>query len=197
MDSEPEKAPDRTVTIDQVVAGNIRRWRRAGGLTQEEVGRRLGWSAANVSAAERSADPSRDARRFDAQALTELCLALGVPLIALFLPPEDDGEGAAYVFTGPEGERDMGDLMELVIMPDSDSNSPAMDDYRHRLRTAANRYLAPEWQAEVGTWLRAIEPAEVRAERAEQLRAERDALVRGARQLDSIANAIDPKADPQ
>lgn len=197
MDSEPEKAADRTVTIDQVVADNIRRWRRAGGLTQEELGRKLGWSAANVSAAERSADPARDPRRFDAQVLTELSLALGVPLIALFLPPEDDGDGAAYIFTGPDGEYDMGDLMELVAMPDSDSSEPVMDDYRHRLRAAANRYLDPEWEAEVGTWLRAVETAELRAERAAQLRAERDALIRGAGQLDRIADAIDPKADPR
>lgn len=197
MDSEPDKAPARSVTADQIVAGNIRHWRRAAGMTQEELGRRLGWSAANVSAAERSADPARDPRRFDAQALTGLCLALGVPLLALFLPPQDDGDAASYVLTGPEGEYGMSDFMELVVMTDSDSREPAMDDYRHRFRDAAHRYLDPEWYAEVASWLRDLEAPGLRAERAERLRAERDAMIRGARELGSIADAIDPKADPR
>jgi len=197
MDSEPEKAPARTVTIDQVVAGNIRHWRRAAGMTQEELGRRLGWSAQNVSATERSADPARDPRRFDAQTLTGLSVALGIPLIALFLPPLDDGDAASYVFAGPDGEYDMGDFMELVVMTDSSSDSPAMNDYRHRFRSAASRYLDPAWYAEVASWLRDIETADLRAERAERLRAERDAMLRGARELDSIADAIDPRADPR
>jgi len=197
MDSEPEKAPERHVTIDQLVAGNIRHWRRAAGMTQEELGRRLGWSSANVSAAERSADPARDPRRFDAQALTELSLALDVPLSALLLPPEDDGEAVTYVFTGPEGEYDMGDFMELVVMTDSSADTPAMADYRHRFRAAAHRYLDPAWVAEVASWLRGIETAELRAERAERLRAERDGLIRSARELGSIADAIDPQADPR
>jgi transcriptional regulator with XRE-family HTH domain len=197
MESEPGKAPERHVVIDQLVAANIRHWRRIAGMTQAELGRRLGWTAANVSAAERSADPARDPRRFDAQVLTEFSLALEVPLIALFLPPEDDGEAAAYVFTGPEGEYDMGNFMEFVVMTDSGADSPAMDGYRHRLRAAAHRYLDPTWQAEVASWLRDVEGAEVRAGRAERLRAERDAMLRAAAELDGIASAIDPQADPR
>src|ERR1700690_800863 len=99
MDSRPGGPPAEQVTVDQLVALNIRHWRNAAGLTQADLGGRLGWSAANVSAAERSADPARDPRRFDAQTLTEIALALGVPLAALFLPPGDDGERACYLFT--------------------------------------------------------------------------------------------------
>jgi transcriptional regulator with XRE-family HTH domain len=197
MDSEPGKVPTRSVTVDQIVAGNIRHWRRAAGMTQEELGRRLGWSDKNVSAAERSADPARDPRRFDAQTLTNLSLALSVPLIALFLPPEDDGEAATYVFSAPDGEHGMDDFMALVVMTDSNDDAPAMEEYRHRFRDAAYRYLNPAWHAEVASWLRHIETPEMRAERAERLRAERDSMIRTARELGSIADAIDPQADPR
>ena len=195
MDSKPGEAPVEHVTIDQVVALNVRHWRRAAGMTQEELGRLIGWSAANVSSAERSADPSRDPRRFDAQTLVHLSLALSVPLIALIFPPEDDGERASYVFTAPDGEHDMRDLMGLVVMTDSDDDAPVMDAYRQRFRAAAGRYLDPEWQAEVGAWLRQIEGAELRAERAARLRADRDALLRSAAELESLAGAIDPEGD--
>ena len=104
----------RHVTIDQIVAMNMRYWRRAAGMTQEDLGFRLGWSAANVSAAERSAEEGRDRRRFDADTLTALSLVIGVPLHAFFFPPGDDGDGKRYVFTPPpeydEGEFGMRDL---------------------------------------------------------------------------------------
>jgi len=188
----PEDTPGRHVTIDQLVAANMRHWRIAAGMTQEELGQSLGWSAANVSAAERSADSSRDPRRFNAQTLTDLSLALSVPLIALFLPPEDDGTAARYTFTGAGTEHDMGDLTGLVVMTDSDDDAPVMQQYRRRLMAAAGRYLDERWQDEVARWLRTIEPAELRAERAGRLRAGRDGLLRAAAELDSIAGIIDP-----
>jgi transcriptional regulator with XRE-family HTH domain len=199
MESEAGNIPVERVTVDQVVARNIRHWRRAAGLTQDELGQKLGWSAPNVSAAETSANPARDARRFDAQTLTHLSLALGVPLVALLLPPPDDGERAEYVFTGPDREYDMGDLMALVVMTDSDDDAPAMEAYRQRFRMASSRYLDPTWQSEVAAWLREAEDARLRSDRAErlrvmaaQVRAERD---REARELESLADAIDPQGD--
>src|SRR5450755_4005243 len=101
-DETPQSGPDlpaEHVTIDQIVARNMRHWRRTAGMTQEELGARLGWSDRNVSAAELSSDEKRDRRRFDAQTLANLSLALCVPLIAFFLPPDDDGFPARYIFT--------------------------------------------------------------------------------------------------
>ena len=79
---QQEGIPAVPVTADQIVALNLRHWRRAAGMTQEEAGARLGWSDKNLSAAERSWDADRDRRRFDAQTLTEMALALGVPVAA-------------------------------------------------------------------------------------------------------------------
>jgi transcriptional regulator with XRE-family HTH domain len=209
MDTDPGgNLPAEHLTIDQLVARNMRRWRNAAGLTQDELGARLGWTgpraAANVSAAERSADPTRDARRFDAQTLTELSLALSVPLIALFFPPEDDGEQVSYVFSEPQGERDMGDLMGLVVMTDSDDDQPVMEAYRERFRAAVHHYLDEKWRPEVAAWLAQIEERQLRADRAERMRAaadrmreDRDAIDRGADELDSLADAIDPQEDPE
>lgn len=173
-------APEH-ISLDQLVAMNMRHWRKAAGKTQEEFGRLLGWSAANVSAAERSADGGRDRRRFDAQTLGEIALALGVPLTALFLPPED---GARYVFTAGGTAYGMGDLVELLVMPDSDDDSPVVNAYRVRFQAAADRYLTPDWGTEVARWLRGAEPAQVRAERAASLRA-------AQAQLAAIAAAIE------
>lgn len=153
MDNSTDGAPVEKVSVDQLVALNIRHWRNAAGLTQAELGGRLGWTAANVSAAERSADPARDARRFDAQTLTELALALGVPLAALFLPPDDDGQRASYCFTATGRTWDMGDLMELVVMPDSVDGSPLLEAYRERFNAAAMRAASgPAYARLVSRW---------------------------------------------
>src|SRR5580704_18026639 len=83
--------PERTVTVNQLVAYNMAFYRKAAGLNQEELGVRLGgWSAASVSAAERSWDSGR-VKKFDADEVAGIAAALGVPVIAGFLPPEDDG----------------------------------------------------------------------------------------------------------
>src|SRR5260221_186 len=97
--------PGEHVSIDQVVAMNMRYWRRKAGLTQEELGERIGWTAPNVSAAEVSARARKDRRRFDAHILAALAKALGVPVAALFLPPEDDGVAKRYLFQAAPGRR--------------------------------------------------------------------------------------------
>ena len=99
----PGDPPEKAVTIDQVIAANMRYWRREARMTQEELGKLIGQSDANVSALERSADDNREKRRFDAQAITEIALALGVPIPALFLPPADDRAAAEYIFTTADG----------------------------------------------------------------------------------------------
>lgn len=153
MDNSPEGPPAERVTVDQLVALNIRHWRVVAGLTQAELGERLGWSAANVSAAERSVSDGRDRRRFDAQTLAEIALALGVPLAALFLPPPDDGERASYQFTAGGRTWGMGDLMELIVMPDTIGTSPLTEAYRERFQAAAMRGgSGPAWGRLVQRW---------------------------------------------
>lgn len=191
--------PGRHVTMNQIVAMNMRHWRRTAGMTQEELGEKLGWSFRAVSAAERTA-ASKDGkgRLFDAQTLTELSLALSVPLIALFLPPEDDGNGQRYLFHSGERDADcldMGDLMGLVVMTDSDDDSDTMAAYRYRFTAAVDRYLDPEWAKEVARWLRNLESEEVRAIRIEHLRARQTELLSTAAELGDLADAIATAAD--
>lgn len=178
------------VTADQVVALNLRHWRRAAGMTQEEAGARLGWSAANVSAAERSWDADRDRRRFDAQTLTEMSLALGVPLAAFFLPPPDDETGARYRISAGDRHYGMGDIMTLVVMPDNDDDTEVMTAYRERFNAAARRYLEPEWAAVAGRLLGDGASPDARADMAARLEDERAGLLRAAELLGDLAAGI-------
>lgn len=180
----------REITLNQVVAWNLRWYRLAAGLKQRELGDRLGWSNLAVSEAERSFSGGR-VRKFDANELTQISLALSVPLIALLLPPVDDGERERYVFTAPDGEHDMGDLVGLVVMPDSDDDQPAMEAYRDRLRAAVSRYLDPEWAQEVARWLREADGDELLADRAERLRSRQSELLQAADELGDLASAIE------
>lgn len=188
-----DEPPAVQVTIDQIVAANMRYWRKAAGLTQEELGDRIGWSAANVSAVERSADEGRERRRFDAHALAQVTLALGVPLIALFLPPEDDGTGKVYRFAGDAdgAMHGMKELVERVVMPDSDDDNPVMDAYRERLTAAADRYLDPAWAKEIGQMLGQAESAEERAARVARLRMRQAELLRIADEIADMASTIE------
>jgi transcriptional regulator with XRE-family HTH domain len=182
-----------TVTIDQIVAANVRYWRKAAGMTQEDLGDATGWSAANVSAVERSADEGRERRRLDAQALTQIALALGVPLIALFLPPGDDGAGKTYRFAGDAAGtlHGMRELTEHVVMPDSDDDSPVMDLYRQRLTEAADRYLDTAWGKEIARLLGQAEDSQARAARIARLRLRQADLLRAAAELADIAGALE------
>ncbi len=186
-------SPSRHVTINQVVAYNVARFRKAAGLTQEELGERLGgWTKAAVSAAERSWDGKR-IRQFDADTLTAIAMALGVPLLALFLPPEDQGEGGPLRFHAHErgaASSSMADLMALV-MPDSDNDTPAMHAYRNRLVTAAGTYIDPNLGEDVKRWFQDATDAELRAQRLERIRWQREALLAAADDLARFAATIE------
>lgn len=190
---EYAKLPAEMVTADQVIAWNMRHWRRAAGMTQEEFGRKTGRSAANVSAAERSVSDSRDRRRFDAQAIVSAAVALELPVGALFLPPEDDGHGKRYLFrAGDDGEEEFGmDALMLLVMPGSMSESPQFGLYRQRLEGAATLYLDERWGADIAEWMRGVEGKEARADRAERLRSRRAALLDVAAELESLAAALE------
>jgi transcriptional regulator with XRE-family HTH domain len=191
-DDDSPELPLEQVTLDQIVAINMRYYRRAASLTQEQLGRRLGWSAANVSAAERSASEDRDRRRFDAHTLAAVANALGVPLIALFFPPEDDGYEKHYLFrVGDHGDyAPMARLMMLAIH-DTDDDTPAMGAYRERLRTQADAYLGAEWGAEVGRWLAPRTERQTVKDWIATMRSRRLAKLDEAAELEDMADAME------
>lgn len=77
---------DREITPNQAVAWNMTYFRRVAGLSQQELGDRLGWSKTVVSAAERSWTSTR-IRQFTADDMTAVATALGIPFAALLIPP--------------------------------------------------------------------------------------------------------------
>jgi hypothetical protein len=58
-------------------------------------------------------------------------MALEVPVIALFLPPEDDGSRERYLFHAGGEDATMTDLMHVVV-PDAGWETAIMDAYRKR-----------------------------------------------------------------
>ena len=184
--------PIRHLTINQVVAYNMARFRKAAGLTQDALGERLGgWTKAAVSAAERSWDGKR-IRQFDADTLTAIAMAVGVPLLALFLPPEDESKEERLLFRAHERgapPSTMRDLMAL-IMPDSDDDTPVMLTYRDRLVAAAGKYVDPDFGEDVRRWLQDATDAELRAQRLERIRWQREALIAAADDLARFASVI-------
>ena len=121
-----------------------------------------------------------------------LRLALDVPLGAFFVPPEDDGVTVRYLFRPYDGAGllDMGDLMAMV-MPDSESDSRTMDAYRRRLVAATGQYMGPSWTDDLDRWMTSMTPREIRAEEAEDLRADREALWRIAGKLGRMIDAYE------
>jgi transcriptional regulator with XRE-family HTH domain len=148
--------PVREITLNQIVAWNLAWYRRRAGLTQVQLGERLGWAGkTSVSEAERSWDGKR-VREFDAQTTAAIARALGVPLMALYLPPADDGFTCMYHLTPPGSEEKpmpMPDVMAYLVMPDFPSDDPVMEAYRHRLREAVALYLDPAHGTDVDRWL--------------------------------------------
>ncbi len=126
--------PPRTVTVNQLVGYNMAWYRNAAKLTQEELGKRLGgWTKVAVSAAEHSWDGKR-VRQFDADELVAIAAALGVPVIALLLPPSDAGTAVEYTFTaGAVPPMDTPGLLNLVLPDYSDAELPSAAAFRERL----------------------------------------------------------------
>jgi hypothetical protein len=133
-DAEPASGgfPARAVAVNQLVGFNMKWFRQAVGLTQEELGHRLGgWSKGVVSAAERSWDSQR-VRQFDADEIVGIALALGVPVIALLLPPPGSGSTIDYAFIVGDERVSSDDLAQLVIT-DYQGETQAMKAFRERL----------------------------------------------------------------
>ena len=138
--------PVRRVTVNSIVALNMAYFRKAADLTQEELGERIGWGKSVVSTAERSSD-ARRVRSFSAEDLIAISTALGIPMAALFLPPEDHGTAVRYVLDGPGHKHlEVTDLLAYVS-PAYGGDSPVMDAYRKRNIAAGASMLAAVRQA--------------------------------------------------
>lgn len=129
----PKRPPVRRVTANAIVAINMGFFRKAAGLTQEELGDRIGWGKSVVSTAERSSDAKR-VRNFTADDVIAIADALGLPFAALFLPPPDDGIDFRYVLDVPGSEgRPVRDLQPVIYLASRDDPSPAAVAYEKRM----------------------------------------------------------------
>lgn len=162
-----EASQDRTVTANQVAAWNMAWYRKIAQMTQQELADATGWTKSAVSELERSWNGKRP-REFDAQTLTVLAVALGIPVLGLLLPPEDE-DGRLLIPAGPGRFLGMAGLAELV-MPDADADTLIMEEYRKRLTRTVHRWLDSSWARDMARWLRRLESDEVMAARAERYR---------------------------
>ena len=187
---EPGQVPEVRKTVDQIVAWNIAYFRRAAGLTQGELGELIGGRPKrSVSADERSWDGGHT-REFNAQQIVALAVALGVPVVAFFLPPDDDGTAADYLFRPYEGHGDlrMADLMAYVV-PDSDDDTPAMKAYRERFLTATRTYQNPSWTELMQEWFDRPGEEEQRAEKLRIVQSYREVMLAVAGDFGEFINA--------
>lgn len=106
----PAPSP-RLVTMNEIVAVNIGRWRRVRNLSPAALADALtshtgtAWSGADVQDAEAFTPP----RRFDADELLAFSLALDIPLPALLLPPTGyEAASAVAPAVAPAGRGDAG-----------------------------------------------------------------------------------------
>ena len=190
----PDDVPGKHVTVNQIVGFNVARWRKAAGMAQRELGEILGWSIQTVSAAERSWDGKR-IRQFDADDILALCVALQIPIAALFLPPSDDGAKVRYLFHVPERDPnclEMGSLFSL-LMPEATGEGPAEQAWQDAYVAASNRYLDPGRGADLIAYLEDLTTAERMEQRLARISRHREALLEAVGDLDQIATAIERK----
>jgi transcriptional regulator with XRE-family HTH domain len=135
--------PIRLVTVNDVVSMNLGHFRKAAGLSQQELANQIGWLKQVVSTAERSWE-GRRTRNFTVGDLIDIAGGLGIPLAGLLLPPEDDGTAVTYVVDGLDGagQQLLRDLVPMVMADDAsyDGKSPVVKEFRRRL-------LAGKWRS--------------------------------------------------
>lgn len=172
---------------------NLRFWRLAAGLTQDELGQLTGLRPANISDAERSKVHGR--RRFDASTIVMFATALGVPVTAFFLPPPDDGEHVRYVVATPDlQEHDMAGLARAALL--FPAASPAWPAWQARLSALWDKYLDAGRGFDLADVFGAGETAsrEANLRLRDRLRGQRAALAQMIDDLDQAAAALDAEA---
>lgn len=136
--------PVRLVTVNNVVSMNLAHFRKAAGLSQQELANQIGWLKQVVSTAERSWE-GRRTRNFTVGDLIDIAGGLGIPLAALLLPPEDDGTAVTYVVDGLDGAGPqlLRDLVPMIMADESsyDGESAVVMEFRRRL-------LVGKWRAQ-------------------------------------------------
>lgn len=160
-----------------IAAYNMGRWRKAMGMTQEELGAELGgWTKTAVSAAESSWNGER-VRKFDADLICELASICGVPVGAFFLPPPDDRETARYVIKGSAGDVDMEGMFALLWPePDFDAGTPAGSAYQQAVISAMAKYGSSEAAKELAGAMDDLAAAEEVENALRDARATRQAI---------------------
>ena len=192
--SDYSSLPGVHVTIDQVVAMNIRRWRKLLGITQEELAGRVGWTSTNLSAAELSAQEGKDKRRFDAHTLVTFARALEVSVPALLMPPEDDGIAKRYLFHSGAGDYSdclqMSDLVTLIISEPWDDDSSQGQAYRSRYFTMLSTYLEVGRGEALASFAGDLTTAEKRKALYDRLSWQREALAALVTDIDQTIDAV-------
>jgi transcriptional regulator with XRE-family HTH domain len=169
--------PERRVTANMIIGYNVAYFRKVAGATQEQLGEPLGWTKVAVSAAERSWDGKR-VRKFDADEILRIAQVFDVPIAALFLPPEDDGEKVRYVIDdgGQDEQTAMRRLLEWAMSDPIETDSPTMRAYEDRLVAAIDKYLDSTVAEVVATRLKERATEEQLARALRGARQSRDAL---------------------
>lgn len=156
--------------MSQLVAYNMAFFRKAADLGQQEFGQLVGWSAASVSAAERSWDGKR-IKKFDADEITQIAAVLGLPVTALFLLPEDHGTAVRYVIDMLRQPGRFSEVFPLQVFPSpsqfAQAGRPVLAAYRDRVTSLTYSEPAPsdeQRQAKAGPALEelAVHMAEAR-----------------------------------
>ncbi len=186
------------VTINQIVAYNLARFRKASDLTQEQLGEMLRWSKVVVSAAERSWDGKR-VRQFSADDVLSIAMVLDIPISALFLPPEDDGVDRRYLFHLSDGKgpicHNMYDLFTFLSSEPPYDDEPATLAYRQRYIAAENLYLDPGRGDELAQTLDDLTTEERIVNRLGRLQEQYDALRGVLGDIDKLHEALSRRLD--
>lgn len=159
-----------------------------------------------MSAAERSWDGKR-VRAFTADDIVAIAAALAIPIIAMFLPPEDDGVNLRYLIDLPIRRRPDGgslnmcytmhDLMVYVVPEpgedDHDDDYEVPTRYWNRYVAAINSYLRAHAVAELADYVEDLSTEERIVEHLARLRGQYDALREMISDNDHIQEALTAK----
>ena len=191
-----QQLPETELSVNQIVAANLRAFRTAAGLSQRELGDKIGRSHANISNLERSVEPGQQRREFDADLITALALAIGVPVGAFFLPPVDDGITTRYVaVAADELTADMRTMFDIATAEPADDQTPAAQAYIGRLRHGITVYASPVPGGDLGQYFEDLSTEEKRAAALERIRWQLSAIRAVAADLDRLETSLTESSD--